>query len=48
MKKYTVMIIGDSGKYETVASGVNGRLAGELAEEYRFNANVNRYRNCGY
>ena len=23
-------------------------LAGELAEEYRFNANVNRYRNCGY
>lgn len=25
MKKYTVMIIGESGKYETVASGVHGR-----------------------
>lgn len=23
-------------------------LVGDLAEEYRFNANVDRYRNCGY
>lgn len=23
-------------------------LVSELAEDYRFNANVNRYRNCGY
>ncbi len=37
MKKYTVMIIGESGKYETVASGVNGRLAGALAKHYRAN-----------
>ncbi len=35
MKKYTVMIIGDSGKYETVASGVNSRLAGAIAKHYR-------------
>lgn len=37
MKKYTVMIIGESGKYETVASGVNGILAGEIAKRYRAN-----------
>lgn len=37
MKKYTVMIIGDSGKYETVASGVNGRLADSIAKHYRAN-----------
>lgn len=37
MKKYTVMIIGESGKYETVASGVNGRPAGALAKHYRAN-----------
>lgn len=23
-------------------------LVGEFAEDYRFNANVDRYRNCGY
>lgn len=37
MKKYTVMIIGESGKYETVASGVSGRLAGAIAKHYRAN-----------
>ena len=37
MKSYTVMIIGESGKYETVASGVNGRLADSIAKHYRAN-----------
>lgn len=37
MKKYTVMIIGDSGKYETVAKNVNGILAGAIAKRLRSN-----------
>ena len=34
---YTVMIIGESGKYETVAKNVSGRLAGAIAKHYRAN-----------
>lgn len=32
LKKYTVMIIGDSDKYETIAKNVNGTLAGAIAK----------------
>lgn len=35
MKKYTVVIIGDSGKYETVAKSVSGALAGAIAKRLR-------------
>lgn len=37
MKTYTVMIIGESGKYETVAKNVSGKLAGAIAKTYRAN-----------
>ncbi len=37
MKKYTVMIIGDSGKYETIAKNVNGTLAGAIAKRLKAN-----------
>lgn len=37
MKTYTVMIIGESGKYETVAKNVSGKLAGAIAKHYRAN-----------
>ena len=35
MKTYTVMIIGDSGNYETVAKNVSGKLAGAIAKRLR-------------
>lgn len=35
MKTYTVMIIGESGKYETVAKSANGILAGAIAKKLR-------------
>lgn len=38
MKRYTVMIIGESGKYETVAKGVSGKLAGSIVKHYRANS----------
>lgn len=31
MEKYTVMIIGEKGIYETVAKGVSGVLSGAIA-----------------
>ncbi len=37
MKTYTVMIIGESGKYETVAKNVSGKLAGAIPKHYRAN-----------
>lgn len=35
MKTYTVMIIGNSGKYKTVAKKANGILAGAIAKRLR-------------
>ena len=35
MKKYSVLIINENGKYQTVAEGVNGTLAGAIAKRYR-------------
>lgn len=35
MKTYTVMIIGESGRYETIAKNVNGILAGAIAKRLR-------------
>lgn len=35
MKTYTVLIIGESGKYETVAKNVNGILAGAIVKRLR-------------
>lgn len=32
--KYSVLIIGESGKYETVARGISGVLAGAIKKEY--------------
>lgn len=35
MKTYTIMIIGDSGRYETVEKNVSGILAGAIAKRLR-------------
>ncbi len=32
--KYAVFIIGESGKYETVARGISGGLAGAIKKRY--------------
>ncbi len=45
-RKEAAAIAGDYTDQEIKEHGKN--LVGELAEDYRFNANVNRYQNCGY
>ena len=45
-RKEAVAIANDYTDKEIEEHGKD--LAGELAEEYRYNANENRYRNCGY
>lgn len=37
MKTYKVLIINERGVYETVAKGVNGRLAGAIKRHYMSN-----------